>query len=142
MKPHTKKTNILFTTLGFVSLALGIVGIVLPVLPTTPFLLLASFLFYKGSKRMHDWLENNRFFGGYIRNYRKYHAIKRSTKIISIVLLWATLALSFVLVDNLYIRIGLVAVGAAVTTHLLLIKTLEKVVRDEESDDNSSEPKV
>ncbi|MBT3320079.1 MAG: YbaN family protein [Clostridia bacterium] len=135
MKPHTKKTNILFTTLGFVSLALGIVGIVLPILPTTPFLLLASFLFYKGSNRMHDWLENNRFFGSYIKNYRKYRAIKRSAKITAIVLLWAALIVSSHLVANLYVHISLAAVGIGVTIHLLKIKTLETVLAQESADE-------
>ncbi len=140
MKTPTKKTRILLTALGFLSLALGIIGIVLPLLPTTPFLLLASFLFYKGSKRMHNWMENNRFFGGYIRSYRKYRAIKRATKIVSIVLLWVTLGVSFYLVDNIYIRILLVAVGIGVTIHLLRIKTLEKVLAQEQQPDDTSKP--
>ena len=140
MKQPTKKTRILLTTLGFLSLALGIVGIVLPILPTTPFLLLASFLFYKGSKRMHDWLENNRFFGGYIRNYRKYHAIKRRTKIVSIALLWITLGVSAHLVINLYIHILLTLVGIGVTIHLLRIKTLETVLAQEQQTDDTSKP--
>lgn len=140
MKPHTKKTNILFIALGFIALTLGIVGIVLPILPTTPFFLLASFLFYKGSKRMHDWLENNRFFGGYIRNYRKYHAIKRRTKIVSIILLWVTLGVSAYLVINLYVHILLALVGIGVTIHLLRIKTLEKVLAQQSQGDTPKKP--
>ena len=135
MKTHTKKTRILFTALGILSLALGIVGIVLPVLPTTPFLLLASFLFYKGSKRMHDWLENNRFFGAYISNYRKYRAVKRRAKIAAIVLLWVALIVSSHLVANLYVHIFLAATGIAVTIHLLKIKTLENVIAQETADE-------
>lgn len=118
----------LFIFLGLVSLALGIIGLVMPVLPTTPFLLLASFLFYRSSKRLHDWLLRNKVLGEYIRNYQTYHAIKRNTKIMSIIFLWCTLSISFSLVDNLYIRILLVVIGLVGTTHILSIKTLENVI--------------
>lgn len=127
-----KKTKLILCTLGVISLCLGVVGIVLPILPTTPFLLLASFLFYKSSKKLHDWLENNRVFGEYIRNYRQYRAVKRRTKAISIVLLWVTLGISIYLVDVLYVRILLYVVGVGVTAHLIQIKTLEKVLAEKE----------
>lgn len=126
-----KKTKLIVCILGMISLCLGVAGIVLPILPTTPFLLLASFLFYKSSKKLHDWLENNKVFGEYIRNYRKYRAVKRRTKIISIVLLWVTLGISIYLVDVLYVRILLYVVGLGVTVHLIQIKTLERVLAQE-----------
>lgn len=127
-----KKTKLILCILGVISLCLGIAGIVLPILPTTPFLLLASFLFYKSSRKLHNWLENNRVFGEYIRNYRQYRAVKRRTKIISIVLLWVTLGISIYLVDVLYVRILLYVVGVGVTVHLILIKTLESVLAEKE----------
>src|SRR3989337_662720 len=58
-----------FVIAGTVFLGLGVLGIALPILPTTPFLLLSAACYYKGSKRLHNWLMNNRWFGGYIRNY-------------------------------------------------------------------------
>jgi uncharacterized membrane protein YbaN (DUF454 family) len=63
-------SNVLFVVVGFLFLALGIIGIVLPVLPTTPFLLLASFCFLKGSARMYRWIMSNRFFGPRINRFR------------------------------------------------------------------------
>jgi Uncharacterized protein conserved in bacteria len=104
---------------GSLSLAAGIVGIVVPVLPTTPFLLLSSFCFLRSSQRLHDWLTGNKLFGEYIQNYLKYRAVKRRTKIISLIFLWGSLTLSIVLVHNLYIDLLLVFVGLAVSTHIL-----------------------
>lgn len=125
-------TRIILIILGVVTLCIGIVGIVLPILPTTPFLLLASFLFCKSSKKLHDWLENNRVFGEYIRNYRRYRAIKRRTRIFSIALLWVTLGISIYFAGVLYVRIPLCVVGIGVTIHLLNIKTLERVLAQKE----------
>ena len=116
-----------YIVLGFISLALGVLGIFLPILPTTPFLLLSAFLFCKSSKKLHDWLLSRKVLGEYIHNYKTYHAMKRKVKITSIVLLWITLAISFYLVDILYVRIILVVVGIGVTTHLLMIRSMEKV---------------
>lgn len=127
-----EKTKLILCILGVISLCLGVAGIVLPILPTTPFLLLASFLFYKSSKKLHNWLESNRVFGNYIRCYRKYKAVNRRTKIISIVLLWVTLGISIYLVDVLYVRILLSVVGVGVTVHLIQIKTLERVLSSKE----------
>ena len=133
MPSYTKSTTkIILIILGVVTFCIGVVGIALPILPTTPFLLLASFLFCKSSKKLHDWLESNRVFGEYIRNYRQYRAIKRITKIISIALLWITLGISIYFVDVLYLRILLCAVGIGVTVHLIRIKTLERVLAQKE----------
>ena len=77
---------------------------------------------------MHNWLENNRIFGGYITNYRKYRAIKHSVKITSVVLLCATFIVSAHLAVILLVHIALALVGVAVTAHLLRIKTLEIVL--------------
>ena len=111
---------------GSISLVLGIIGIVIPVLPTTPFLLLASFCYLRSSKRLYDWMLNNRFFGPYIYNYLTYRAIKRSVKVVTLILLWLALAVSIVLVSNVYLRIFLVAVGVGVSIHVLSLKTLRK----------------
>jgi uncharacterized membrane protein YbaN (DUF454 family) len=111
---------------GSISLALGIIGIMIPVLPTTPFLLLASFCYLRSSKRLYHWMLNNRVFGSYVYNYLTYRAIKRSVKVVSLMLLWITLAVSIALVSNIYLRIFLVAVGIGVSIHVLSLKTLRK----------------
>src|SRR3989337_3676982 len=77
-----------FVIVGTVFLGLGVLGIALPVLPTTPFLLLSAACYYKGSKRMHNWLLNNKWFGGYIRNYMEGRGIPLRTKAFAMALLW------------------------------------------------------
>lgn len=83
----------LYIVLGSISLALGILGIFLPLLPTTPFLLLTAALYFKGSPRLYNWLLNHRHFGPYIRNFRENKAIPLRAKIISLVLMWGTMLL-------------------------------------------------
>jgi uncharacterized membrane protein YbaN (DUF454 family) len=117
--------SVFLTAIGLLSLALGLVGIVVPLLPTTPFLLLSAACFSRSSLRLHRWLLNHRVFGLYIRCYREYKAITVRTKVLSISLLWGTLILSAALaVETMYLRIILLAVGTGVTVHLLRFKTL------------------
>lgn len=114
----------ILAALGILSLSLGVLGIILPVLPTTPFLLLASYLFLKSSLRLHDWLIHHRILGSYIYNYLTYRAIPKKTKILGISVLWATLSVSIYLVSHPYVTAVLVLVGIGVTIHLLKMKTL------------------
>lgn len=107
------------------SLSLGVLGIVLPILPTTPFLLLASACFLRSSPRLHVWLMRNRMLGSYIIAYRRFHAIDPWTRIATIALLWACITWSAVfVVEALWLRILLALIAVGVTTHLVLLKTL------------------
>lgn len=108
---------------GCAALALGIVGIAVPVLPTTPFLLLASLCFLNSSRRMHDWLMNHRHLGPPLRNYLRYRAISRADRRRALVFLWLSLGISIALLDHPHLRLALACVGAAVSIHLLLLKT-------------------
>ena len=72
---------------GFIALALGTLGVILPVLPTTPFILLAGFCFARGSERWHRWLRNHRVFGSLLRNWEEHGAIARPLKITAIVMI-------------------------------------------------------
>ncbi|MDQ2087735.1 YbaN family protein [Herbivorax sp. ANBcel31] len=114
----------LFILFGSISVVLAILGIFLPLLPTTPFLLLASFFYIRSSKRLYNWLITHKVFGCYIYCYLTYRAISKKTKIGSIILLWLSLSISMFLVPILYVRFILVAVGIGVTIHLLMLKTL------------------
>lgn len=114
-----------YICLGSVSLVLGLAGIFLPVLPTTPFLLLASYCYMRSSKRMHLWLIHHKLFGPYIYNYITYKAIPRKTKVAAIISLWTALMISMALVPLLQIRILLALVGICVTVHLLTLKTMD-----------------
>jgi uncharacterized membrane protein YbaN (DUF454 family) len=111
---------------GTIFLAIGIIGIVIPILPTTPFLLLAAACYLRGSKRMHDWLLNNRWVGEYIRNYREGRGIRARTKIIIIALLWATILYSTIFIaQHLAIQVLLIVIASTVTVHILTLKTLK-----------------
>ena len=106
--------------LGSISLALGILGIFLPLLPTTPFLLLTAALYFKGSPRLY-----NRHFGPYIRNFRENKAIPLRAKVISLVLMWGTMLYCiFFLIPLLWVKILLGLIAAGVTYHILSFKTL------------------
>jgi uncharacterized membrane protein YbaN (DUF454 family) len=120
----SKFRKYLFISLGILATGLGIIGVFIPVLPTTPFLLLAAILFSNSSEKFLHWLLNNKLCGGYIRNYREGKGMLLKQKIFTIALLWLTIGSSAIFfVDTLWVRIvmGLVAVG--VTTHLVRVKT-------------------
>jgi uncharacterized membrane protein YbaN (DUF454 family) len=110
--------------LGTFFLIISFIGIFIPILPTTPFLLLAAACYAKGSKKFYNWLINNKWFGEYIKNYRERKGIPFSVKIISITILWITIAFSiFIIVSNLLIQIILISIAIGVTIHILTIKT-------------------
>jgi hypothetical protein len=111
---------------GTVFLGLGIIGIFLPLLPTTPFILLAASCYARSSKRLYDWLLNNRWFGNYVRNYREGKGIPRRVKILSVSFLWIVIGYSVLFVVNTFsIRIVLFLIAVGVTIHILSIKTLK-----------------
>lgn len=83
--------------IGVIALGLAALGVALPLLPTTPFLLLAAFAFARSSDRLHDWLVNHRVFGPLIQDWRQHRAIDRRVKIVSVISMAAIFALSFVL---------------------------------------------
>jgi uncharacterized membrane protein YbaN (DUF454 family) len=120
-------SNVLFVAAGFLSLGLGVVGIVLPVLPTTPFLLLASFCFLKGSKRLHHWLMSNKHFGPRIKRITESGMTKRE-KISIYVLVFAMLTPVFILTDSPHLRIFLVVLMAVKAIFFLRIKTAPRPV--------------
>jgi len=109
---------------GFLLVAIGVIGIFLPLLPTTIFLILASVCFVKSSPRAHAWLRNHKVLGGYIDNYQNKTGLTVKSKVVNIVLLWISISVSaFLLTDELYIKILLFGIAVGVTIHLLMIKT-------------------
>ncbi|MBN2408959.1 MAG: YbaN family protein, partial [Candidatus Aminicenantes bacterium] len=104
---------------GTLSVALGAVGIFMPVLPTTPFLLLAAVCYARSSDRLYRWLLNNRWFGESIRNYREGRGLPLRLKILTILTLWLTIGISaFFAVSSLWCRIVLFLIMGGVTLHL------------------------
>jgi uncharacterized membrane protein YbaN (DUF454 family) len=117
----------IFITAGVICLIFGLVGIFIPVLPTTPFLLLAAYLFARSSERALQWLLDNRWFGSYIRNYREGKGMTARQKAITLALLWLTIGVSIIFVtDNGWIRVILIAIATGVTTHLMRMKTYRR----------------
>lgn len=117
--------KILYIVLGSISLALGILGIFLPLLPTTPFLLLTATLYFKGSPRLYNWLLKHRYFGRIIHNFRENKAIPLRAKIISLVLMWGTMSYCILfLIPFLWVKILMALIAAGVSYHILSFKTL------------------
>jgi len=109
---------------GSVSLALGIVGAFVPLLPTTPFLLLAAACYIRSSPRAYRWLMGNRLLGSYIRSYRCGAGIPLRVKVVTLCLLWLTIGYSALfIVQNTWIRVGLAVIAVGVTAHILSIRT-------------------
>ena len=129
-KTPTRLIRSLWVAAGTFSLALGIIGIFLPLLPTTPFLLLSAACYFKGSKRMHEWLLDNRWFGHYIRSYREGKGVPPRVKILSISSLWVTIGYSAIFAVNIaIIRIILALIAIGVTIHILSLPTLRRDAR-------------
>ncbi len=113
--------KIFFIIIGIVSILLGIIGIFVPGLPTTPFVLLSSWLFYKSSKRMHDALHRSPL-GKYIRRYESRQGMSWMGKLISIACMWIMISISaFLIIENIHIRILLLILGGVGTCSVLLI---------------------
>ena len=105
---------------------LGIIGIFLPLLPTTPFLLLAAACYIKSSERLYNWLMNNKWIGRYIKNYLEGKGIPLKSKVLSISALWITIGYSVFFVVNIFpVRIILILIAIGVTIHLLSIRTFK-----------------
>lgn len=108
---------------GTLSTGLGIIGIFVPILPTTPFLLLAAACYMRSSERFYQWLTNNRVFGAYVRNYIEGRGMPRRIKVFTILLLWVGIGLSIAFgVQNTVVRIVLVCIAIGVTAHIALIR--------------------
>lgn len=127
-RPHSRfePRRILLLAAGVVCVGLGVVGVVVPLLPTTPFLLLASACFLRSSSRLHRWLLGNRIFGDYLRRYRSGEGLPISSKVTTLVLLWASLGASalWAVPERLWwVQLLLLGVGIGVTVHILRIKT-------------------
>ncbi|MDF2587520.1 MAG: hypothetical protein K0S41_1361 [Anaerocolumna sp.] len=118
--------NIVLIIIGIFSLSLGAVGIFLPVLPTTPFVLLSAGCFSISSPKLADSLMKSKYFGSYIENYRYKTGVPRSAKIRAIVFLWTGLFISMLLIKKVMIIGILIIIGTLVTIHLSKLKTREK----------------
>ena len=118
-----KFIRVIIAVIGFILLGVGAVGVIIPVLPTTPFVMAAAGCFAASSKKCYDRLYGNRIFGQYIENYRNKKGISPKLKIASIAFLWAGLSISMIVSKLQWAYILLPIVGIGVTVHLIMIKT-------------------
>lgn len=116
-----RKAVLIFT--GTVCVGLGVLGIFLPLLPTTVFLLLAAYCYSRSSERFHTWLVNNRFLGSYIKNYRTGRGMAVRQKVTTLLILWASIGFSIWMVGGFWVGLLLAAIAIAITVHILWIKT-------------------
>ena len=118
--------RLVLTILGLLSLGLGILGAFLPVLPTTPFLLLAAALFLRGNRELYDWLMNHPRMGTYITNFVKHKSITLKVKVTSLTTLWLTLLYCAIFVaEHWALRAMFIVIAIGVTIHILSYKTLK-----------------
>ncbi|MBQ8811459.1 MAG: YbaN family protein [Bacteroidales bacterium] len=118
--------KMILTIVGLISLALGITGIFLPVLPTTPFLLLSAALFLKSNKGLYDWLLDHPRLGTYIRNFMEYKAIPLRIKILSVSMVWMTLSYCAIFVaEHWLFRVFFIVLAIGITIHILSYATLK-----------------
>lgn len=115
-----------FVILGLIALSLGILGIFLPVLPTTPFLLLAAALFSRSSYRLYDWLMNHPQLGPYIYNFRENKALPVRVKVVSVSLLWGTLLYcAFAVAEHWLVSAVFLLIAVSVSAYILHFRTLQ-----------------
>lgn len=126
-----KIKNLVFLILGFVSLTIGSIGVVVPLLPTVPFLLLSAWLFANSSHKFHTWLLNHRLFGQYIKNYKYKKGMTLTHKIRTLILLWVGISFSIYSMRNMpevkfiWILVFLLIVLVGVTSHILMLNTVK-----------------
>ena len=109
---------------GTLCVGLGVLGMFLPLLPTTVFLLLAAYCYSRSSEKFHNWLVNNRLCGSYIRNYKSGRGISVRQKVSTILTLWVSIGFSmWMLSGRFWLSLLMVAIALAVTTHLVMLKT-------------------
>ncbi|WP_281659033.1 YbaN family protein [Halobacillus sp. Cin3] len=116
--------KILLIIVGSVSLGLGILGIVLPLIPTTPFLLLTAACYVRSSDRLYNWLMTNKWFGSYIQNYKSGRGLPLKAKISILVMIWSSFLFSaFYIAPNLLMKVGFIFGGCFFTVVIYLTKT-------------------
>lgn len=121
--------RIIYCILGFVTLGLGIIGIVLPIIPTVPFLLLTSFFFSKGSKRFNDWFTNSKIYKRYLEGFVKNKIMTLKSEIMLLAFVTSLLVLAMWKVNNIYMSVCLIIL--IIFKYLYFIFCIETVSKEE-----------
>ncbi|MFI8621155.1 YbaN family protein [Marinomonas sp. NPDC078689] len=115
--------RIFFIILGWFSLITGIIGIFLPLLPTTPLVLLAAWCFSKSSERFHTWLIEHKYFGPILRDWQSSDGIPKRTRNRAILFMWLGMTISIIIVGRFWATLCLIIIGLAVSIYLLRMPT-------------------
>ncbi len=110
-------------TAGTVLVGIGILGIFLPLLPTTVFFLMAAWCYARSSRRFYEWLHHNKYFGKYLKNYREGNGISIPSKISTIVILWGGILYSIFVTQSFILELILLTIAIGVTIHIVVIPT-------------------
>ena len=109
---------------GTLSLIIGLIALIIPVFPTSPFIVLAAFCYLKSSDTLYNWLLNHRFWGKYLSNYVNYHAITKKTRFWTLLTLWISIGVSGTFITNRYARLFLLGFGGIYSIYLLRLNTM------------------
>ena len=116
-----------YIVVGTIALVIGAIGLFLPVIPTTPLVILAAACYYRGSDRLHNWILSSGWFGETVKNYQEGRGLTRHTKVKAISMMWAMIFISaWFFVSNLFVRVAIICVAIGVTVYLVRLPTLEK----------------
>lgn len=127
--------RVFYICIGTLSLILGVIGIFLPVLPTTPLLLLTGVCYVRSSQRLYEWLMNHRYFGPYLKAYYEKKGIPLKTKIVVLSTLWLSILMTtFVIIEVWYLRWMLWGIATGVTIFILKQQTLRTTRLELEQD--------
>lgn len=121
--------RIIYCILGFITLGLGIIGLVLPIIPTVPFLLLTSFFFSKGSKRFNDWFTNSKIYKRYLEGFVKNKIMTLKSEIMLLAFVTSLLVFAMWKVNNIYMSICLIIL--IIFKYLYFIFCIETVSKEE-----------
>lgn len=125
-----KSLNAIYVVLGFIFLSLGVIGIFLPLLPTTPFIILSAYFFSKGQKRLHNWLLTLPKIGMIINDWEQYGVISKKSKILASIMIIVLFSYTLIFVQvNLYIKIVVALIGISVLVFILSRPSVRKVVK-------------
>ena len=114
-----------YTIMGLALVGIGFLGVLLPGLPTTIFMILALFCFKKGSARLENWLLRNKVFGPTLRDWEKNHAIKRRTKVVAVTTMWVFAGASIFIIGNVWVKLAIAAACAWATWYIVSRKSVE-----------------
>ncbi len=111
---------------GSLSLIIGLIGIIIPLLPTTPLVILAAFCFGKSSPALHQWLSTNKYFGRYIADYQSGKGVPLRIKIFAVLIVWTSVLFTFTVIPLIYVKVFMIGVALFVTIFIFTSPLLKK----------------